>query len=63
MLERTWDKSEEGGGERSLAKTNSELFERIDAHVDAFIKPLIGYEKSAPDPTRTGAGYAASLRS
>jgi hypothetical protein len=61
ILERTWDKAEEGGGERSLAKTNNELFEQIDAAMDAFIKPLIGYEKSAPDPAKTEAAYTAFL--
>jgi hypothetical protein len=61
ILERTWDKGEEGDGERSLAKTNNELFEQIDAAMDAFIKPLIGYEKSAPDPAKTGTAYTAFL--
>jgi hypothetical protein len=61
ILERTWDKGEEGGGERSLAKTNNELFEQIDTAMDAFIKPLISYEKSVPDPTKTEAAYTAFL--
>jgi hypothetical protein len=61
ILERTWDKGEEGGGERSLAKTNNELFEQIDTAMDAFIKPLIGYEKSAPDPAKIEAAYTAFL--
>jgi hypothetical protein len=61
ILERTWDKGEEGGGERSLAKTNKELFEQIDNAMDAFIKPLIGYEKSTPDPAKIEAAYAAFL--
>jgi hypothetical protein len=61
ILERTWDKGEEGGGERSLAKTNNELFELIDNAMDAFIKPLIGFEKSTPDPAKVGAAYTAFL--
>jgi hypothetical protein len=61
ILERTWDKGEEGGGEKSLAKTNNELFEQIDGAMDAFIKPLIAYEKSVPDPAKIEAAYRAFL--
>jgi hypothetical protein len=44
ILERTWDAAEEGGGDRSLAKTNKDLFEQIDKAMDVFIKhelPLV----------------------
>lgn len=61
ILERTWDKGEEGGGERSLAKTNAELFEQTDEAMDAFIKPLIGYEKSLPDRSKVDAAYHVFL--
>jgi hypothetical protein len=30
ILERTWDAAEEGGGDRTLANTNKDLFEQID---------------------------------
>jgi hypothetical protein len=61
ILERTWDKGEEGGGKTSLTVTNAELFEQIDSAMDAFIKPLIAYEKSAPDPVKVAAAYSAFL--
>lgn len=61
ILERTWDKGEEGGGERSLAKINNDLFEQIDSAMDAFIKPLIAYEKSVPDPAKVEAAYTSFL--
>jgi hypothetical protein len=61
ILERTWDEGEEGGGKTSLTMTNAELFEQIDSAMDAFIKPLIGYEKSAPDPATIESAYTAFL--
>jgi hypothetical protein len=61
VLERTWDAAEEGGGERSLGKTNPELFEQIDGAMDAFIKPLIGFEKTPADPLKVETAYTAFL--
>jgi hypothetical protein len=61
ILERAWDSSEEGGGEKALAKTNPQLFEQIDRAMDVFIKPLIGYEKAAPDPAKVESAYNAYL--
>jgi hypothetical protein len=61
ILERAWDKSEEGGGEKALAKTNSQLFEQIDRAMDVFIKPLIGYEKATPDPAKVESAYSEYL--
>jgi hypothetical protein len=50
ILERTWDAAEEGGADRSLAKTNKDLFEQIDKAMDVFIKPVMHYSANAPDP-------------
>lgn len=61
ILERAWDKGEEGGGEKALVRTNAELFEQIDQAMDLFIKPLIGYEKAAPDRAKVEAAYSAYL--
>jgi hypothetical protein len=57
ILERTWDGAEGGGGDRSLVKTNKELFEQIDKAMDDFIKPVIHYAVKAPDPASVKAAY------
>jgi hypothetical protein len=57
ILERTWDAAEEGGGERSLVKTNRNLFEEIDQAMDVFIKPVMHYATKAPDPAGVQAAY------
>jgi hypothetical protein len=57
VLERTWDAAEEGGGDNSLGKTNSDLFEQIDKAMDVFIKPIINHAKKAPDPAEVEAAY------
>jgi len=57
ILERTWDASEEHGGERSLMKTNKDLFGQIDKAMDAFIKPIIRATTEAPDPAAVQTAY------
>jgi hypothetical protein len=57
ILERTWDAAEEGGGDRSLAKTNKDLFEQIDKAMDVFIKPVMHYSAKAPDPAAVQTAY------
>jgi hypothetical protein len=57
ILERTWDADEEGGGDRSLAKTNKDLFEQIDHAMDVFIKPVMHYSAKAPDPAAVQTAY------
>jgi hypothetical protein len=59
ILERTWDKGEEYGGDRALSKKNKALFEQIDAAMDAFIKPIIHAEIKSPDLVATKAAYEA----
>lgn len=57
ILERSWDAAEEGGGEHSLAKTNSERFGQIDEAMDAFIKPILRYASKTPDPVGVESAY------
>jgi hypothetical protein len=57
VLERTWDAAEEGGGDRSLGKTNKDLFEQIDHAMDVFIKPVMHYAAKAPDPAAVQGAY------
>jgi hypothetical protein len=52
ILERTWDKTEEADNEKVLSKRNSRLSDEIDGAMDAFIKPVIGYETVALDRAR-----------
>jgi hypothetical protein len=61
ILERTWDKGEEIGGEDSVAKRMPAAFVQIDKAMDAFIKPLMEYKASAPDPAKVEAAYTAFL--
>jgi hypothetical protein len=57
ILERTWDAAEEGGGDRSLIKTNKDLFEQIDKAMDVYIKPIMRYASKAPEPAAAQAAY------
>jgi hypothetical protein len=57
ILERTWDRAEEGSGNNTLETTNPTLFRQIDHAMDLFIKPIIGYEKTTPDPAKIEAAY------
>jgi hypothetical protein len=57
ILERTWDKSEDYGGETALSKTNRTLFDEIDKAMDHFISPLIAHPKESPDAAAVKAAY------
>jgi hypothetical protein len=61
ILERTWDNGEGGGGEKSLRKTNPDLFAQIDKAMDDFMHPLIHYPSDTvtktPDPALVQAEY------
>src|SRR5277367_5107946 len=46
VLERTWDKGEDYGGDTALSKTNHALFEEIDKAMDAFTIILIEHPNS-----------------
>jgi hypothetical protein len=61
ILERTWDAAEEEGGERSLAKTNKDLFEEIDKAMDRYIKPVIHHDVKISDNATVQAAYKEFL--
>lgn len=61
ILERTWDKAEDYGGDTALSKTNHALFERIDKAMDQFINLLTEHATSAPDASKVKAAYSAYL--
>ena len=61
VLERTWDKAEDYGGDTALSKTNHALFEDIDKAMDQFVTLLIDHATSAPDPARLKTAYSTYL--
>jgi hypothetical protein len=61
ILERTWDKSEDYGGDTALSKTNKKLFDEIDKAMDQFVSLLVEHPAAAPDPARLRAAYTNYL--
>ena len=61
ILERTWDKGEDYGGDTALSKTNHGLFDSIDKAMDQFVNPLIEHPNSAPDPAKVKAAFTLYL--
>ncbi len=61
ILERTWDKAEDYGGDTALSKTNHALFDQIDKAMDTFITLLVEHATSAPDPAKVKAAYNAYI--
>lgn len=61
ILERTWDKSEDYGGDTALSKTNKKLFDEVDKAMDQFVNLLVERPTSAPDPARLRAAYTNYL--
>jgi hypothetical protein len=61
ILERTWDKGEDYGGDTALSKTNHDLFDSIDKAMDQFVNPLIEHANSAPDPAKVKAAFMLYL--
>ena len=61
ILERTWDKAEDYGGETALSKTNHALYEEIDKAMDHFISPLVAHPSAAPDAAALKAAYNGYL--
>jgi hypothetical protein len=61
ILERTWDKSEDYGGDTALSKTNKKLFDEIDKAMDQLVSLLVDHPTSAPDPARLRAAYTNYL--
>ena len=61
ILERTWDKAEDYGGDTALSKTNHALFDQIDKAMDSFIAVFLDHPASAPDAARLKTAYALYL--
>jgi hypothetical protein len=58
ILERTWDKAEDYGGDMALSKTNHALFEQIDKAMDQFITLL---QHANPERNAVSSAYSAYL--
>ena len=56
ILERTWDK-----GEGDLRKSSPDTWSQIDSSMDGFIKPVMNYARSAPEPAKVEAAYKTFL--
>jgi hypothetical protein len=61
ILERTWDKAEDYGGDTALSKTNHAIYEQIDKAMDQFIALLLDHPSSAPDAAKLKAAYTLYL--
>ena len=61
ILERTWDKAEDYGGDTALSKTNHALFEQVDKAMDTFITLLVEHPTTAPEAAKVKAAYNAYL--
>lgn len=61
VLERTWDKAEDYGGDTALSKTNHALFDQIDKAMDQFISLFLEHPTSAPDAAKLKAAYTQYL--
>jgi len=59
ILERTWDKAEDFGGDTALSKKNPAMFEDIDKSMDQFVEPLQKHAATAPDPAAIKAAFNA----
>src|ERR1700737_936620 len=61
VLERTWDKGEDYGGDTALSKTNHALFDAVDKAMDLFVNMLLDHQATAPDPAKVKAVYTGYL--
>ncbi len=61
ILERTWDKAEDYGGDTALSKTNHALFEQIDKAMDQFISLFLDHPAAGPDPAKLKSAYSQYL--
>ena len=61
VLERTWDKAEDYGGDTALSKTNHALFDQIDKAMDQFISLFLDHPASAPDAAKLKSAYTLYL--
>jgi hypothetical protein len=61
ILERTWDKSEDYGGDTALSKTNKKLFDEVDKAMDQFVSLLVEHPNATPEAARLRAAYTNYL--
>jgi len=61
ILERTWDKAEDYGGDTALSKTNHALFEQIDKAMDQFISLFLEHPAGPPDASKLKSAYTQYL--
>src|SRR6266481_5650040 len=61
ILERTWDKAEDYGGDTALSKTNHALFDQIDKAMDQFIAVFMDHPTSAPEAAKLKGAYTLYL--
>jgi hypothetical protein len=61
ILERTWDKAEDYGGDTALSKTNHAVYEQIDKAMDQFISVFLDHPSAAPDAAKLKVAYAYYL--
>jgi hypothetical protein len=61
VLERTWDKGEDYGGDTALSKTNKKLFEEIDKAMDSFVNLLVEHAATGADQGKLKIVYNAYL--
>jgi hypothetical protein len=61
ILERTWDKAEDYGGDTALSKTNHAIYEQVDKAMDQFIALFLDHPSSAPDAAKLKAAYTLYL--
>ncbi len=57
ILERTWDKAEDYGGDTALSKTNNAIYEQIDKAMDQFISLFLDHPSAAPDAAKLKVAY------
>ena len=61
IIERTWDKAEDYGGDTALSKTNHALFEQIDKAMDQFISLFLDHPATGSDPAKLKSAYSQYL--
>jgi len=57
ILERTWDKAEDYGGDTAISKTRHAAFEQIDKAMDQFISLFLDHPGAAPDAAKLKSAY------
>ena len=57
ILERTWDKAEDYGGDTAISKTKHAAFEQIDKAMDQFISLFLDRPGATPDAAKLKSAY------